>query len=61
VHLNPNLAEAHANLGAAFAKISGRLPDAKMELRRALELRPEMQRVQQMLNQIDSAQSGSGS
>jgi tetratricopeptide (TPR) repeat protein len=52
LRLNPNLAEAHANLGVALLKIPGRIQEGVFHLQTALRLRPDMQRVQQILDQV---------
>jgi protein O-mannosyl-transferase len=57
LRLDPNLAEAHANLGVALLKIPGRMQDGVGELQAALRIRPDMQKVREILAQV-RAQSG---
>jgi protein O-mannosyl-transferase len=58
LRLNPNLAEAHANLGVALMKIPGRMPEAVFHLQTALQIRPDMQRVRQILAQVQAQGAG---
>jgi tetratricopeptide (TPR) repeat protein len=58
LRLNPNLAEAHANLGIALLKIPGRMPEAVFHFQTALQIRPDMQRVRQILAQIQAQGAG---
>jgi tetratricopeptide (TPR) repeat protein len=53
-----NLAEAHELLGRLFER-KGQLPDSVREYRRALELRPDLERVRLRLNTV-LRQSGAG-
>ena len=58
LRLNPNLAEAQANLGVALMKLPGRMPEAVFHLQTALQIRPDMERVRQILAQIQAQAAG---
>lgn len=60
LRLDPHLAEAHANLGVALLKTPGRAKQGVAELQTALRLRPDMQRVREILAQVQAQSRGSG-
>ena len=55
LRLQPNLTQAHVNLGMALAQIPGQLSDAIAELEAAQRIRPDPQ-VQQILNRLRQGQ-----
>jgi len=49
---DPNLAEAHYNLGLALAKMPGRSAEAIAHLEAALRLRPDLQYAREVLARL---------
>jgi predicted Zn-dependent protease len=55
LRIQPDLVQAHVNLGTALAQIEGQRPNAIAELEAAQRLRPDPQ-VQQMLDRLRKGQ-----
>jgi tetratricopeptide (TPR) repeat protein len=51
LRIEPNLAQAHVNLGTALAQMPGQVPNAIAELEAAQRIRPDPG-VQRMLDQL---------
>jgi tetratricopeptide (TPR) repeat protein len=51
VRINPDLAEAHNNLGRALAEVPGRLADAIAQFEAALRVNPDSAQTRERLNE----------
>ena len=51
LRINPDLVEAHFNLGNALSQLPGRLPDAIAQYEAALRIRPDP-KLQQLVNRL---------
>ena len=51
LRINPDLAQAHFNLGNALSQLPGRLPDALAEYEAALRITPDPE-LRQMVNRL---------
>jgi tetratricopeptide (TPR) repeat protein len=55
IRLNPNLAQAHFDLAAAYAQTPGRMQDAVAECQTALRLNPDFAPATELLQELLAA------